>query len=76
VNSIDSGLGPVSDCCEHGDEPSGSGAMDLVLIVSLKRRFTVSLTTGYKNVPRFKREAGCLGIAERLPASQEGQPTP
>jgi hypothetical protein len=24
------GYGPMVDCCEYGDKPSGSGAMDLV----------------------------------------------
>jgi hypothetical protein len=24
MNSSGSGQGPVADCCEHGDEPSGS----------------------------------------------------
>jgi hypothetical protein len=30
VDSPDSGLGPLADCCECGDEPSGSGATKLV----------------------------------------------
>jgi hypothetical protein len=30
VDSPGSGQGPVADCCECGDEPSGSGATDLV----------------------------------------------
>jgi hypothetical protein len=30
VDSAGSGEGPVADSCEHGDEPSGSGAMELV----------------------------------------------
>jgi hypothetical protein len=30
VDSIGSGRGPVSDSCEQGDEPSVSGATDLV----------------------------------------------
>jgi hypothetical protein len=30
VDSVGSGWGPVAGCCECGDEPSGSGAMELV----------------------------------------------
>jgi hypothetical protein len=30
VNSLDSGQEPVTGCCELGDEPSISGASDLV----------------------------------------------
>jgi hypothetical protein len=29
VDSFGSGLGPVADCCERGDEPSGSGTMEV-----------------------------------------------
>jgi hypothetical protein len=31
VNSTGSGQGPVAGSCECGDEPSGSGAMKLVI---------------------------------------------
>jgi hypothetical protein len=31
VNPDGSGLGPVTGCCEYGDEPSCSGVTDLVL---------------------------------------------
>jgi hypothetical protein len=30
VDSPGSGYGPLAGCCECGDEPSGSGATDLV----------------------------------------------
>jgi hypothetical protein len=30
VDSPGSGYGPVAGSCEHGDEPSGSGATELV----------------------------------------------
>jgi hypothetical protein len=30
VNSVGSGLGPVVGCCECGDEPSDSGATELI----------------------------------------------
>jgi hypothetical protein len=30
VDSAGSGQGPVAGCCECGDEPSGSGATELV----------------------------------------------
>jgi hypothetical protein len=30
VDSVGSQYGPVVGCCEHGDEPSGSGATELV----------------------------------------------
>jgi hypothetical protein len=30
VDSSGSGLGPLAGCCECGDEPSGSGATELV----------------------------------------------
>jgi hypothetical protein len=30
VDSPGSGYGPVAGCCECGDEPSGSGGMELV----------------------------------------------
>jgi hypothetical protein len=30
VDSPGSGQGPVAGCCECGDEPSGSGATELV----------------------------------------------
>jgi hypothetical protein len=29
VGSPGSGQGPLAGCCERGDEPSGSGAMEL-----------------------------------------------
>jgi hypothetical protein len=32
LDSTGSGQGPVADCCECGDEPSGSCATDLVLV--------------------------------------------
>jgi hypothetical protein len=36
VDSAGSGSGPWADCCECGDEPSGSGATELVgLLVGL-----------------------------------------
>jgi hypothetical protein len=31
VDSVGSGQGPVAGSCENGDEPSGSGATDLVI---------------------------------------------
>jgi hypothetical protein len=31
MDSIGSGEGPVAGCCECGDEPSGSGATELVV---------------------------------------------
>jgi hypothetical protein len=31
VDSVGSVQGPVADSCEHGDEPSGSGATELVI---------------------------------------------
>jgi hypothetical protein len=31
MDSIRSGQGLVAGSCEHGDEPSGSGTMDLVI---------------------------------------------
>jgi hypothetical protein len=33
VGSVGSGHGPVAGCCECGDKPSGSGAMELVMPV-------------------------------------------
>jgi hypothetical protein len=30
VDSVGSRYGPLADSCEHGDEPSDSGAMKLV----------------------------------------------
>jgi hypothetical protein len=30
VDPVGSGLGPVAGSCERGDEPSGSGATELV----------------------------------------------
>jgi hypothetical protein len=30
VDPVGSGQGPVASCCEYGDEPSGSGATELV----------------------------------------------
>jgi hypothetical protein len=30
LDSTGSGYGLVASCCEYGDEPSGSGATDLV----------------------------------------------
>jgi hypothetical protein len=31
VDSSGSGQGAVAGCCEYGDEPSGSGATELVM---------------------------------------------
>jgi hypothetical protein len=31
VDPVDSGQGPLVGCCEYGDEPSGSGATELVM---------------------------------------------
>jgi hypothetical protein len=33
LDSTGSGQGPVAGCCERGDEPSGSCATELVIIV-------------------------------------------
>jgi hypothetical protein len=30
MDPVGSGQGPVAGCCEYGDEPSGSGATELV----------------------------------------------
>jgi hypothetical protein len=35
LDSTDSGQGPVAGCCECDDEPSGSGATELVSLVLL-----------------------------------------
>jgi hypothetical protein len=35
VDSPGSGQGPVASCCECGDEPSGSGATELVSLQDL-----------------------------------------
>jgi hypothetical protein len=32
LDSTGSGQGPVAGCCECGDEPSGSGATELVIL--------------------------------------------
>jgi hypothetical protein len=34
VDPFGSEQGPVVGCCEYGDEPSGSGAMDLVTYIT------------------------------------------
>jgi hypothetical protein len=41
VDSVGLGYGPVAGCCEYGDEPSGSGATELVIIKI--RQFIVCL---------------------------------
>jgi hypothetical protein len=44
VDSSDSGVGPVAGCCECGDEPSGSGATELVSqpkLVRMRSRWLV-----------------------------------
>jgi hypothetical protein len=33
VDPVGSGQGPVTGSCKHGDEPSGSGATELVCAV-------------------------------------------
>jgi hypothetical protein len=33
VDSPGSGQRPMAGCCEHGDEPSGSGATELVIFM-------------------------------------------
>jgi hypothetical protein len=38
VDTVGSGQGPVAGCCECGDEPSGSGATDLVLFYCMSFR--------------------------------------
>jgi hypothetical protein len=35
VDSIGSGYGPVIGCCVFGDETSGSGAMELVILFEI-----------------------------------------
>jgi hypothetical protein len=40
VDSPGLGQGPVADCCECGDEPSGSGATELVSSVEPKYKHT------------------------------------
>jgi len=35
LDSTGSGQGPVAGCCECGDEPSGSCATELVLIITV-----------------------------------------
>jgi hypothetical protein len=37
VDSVGSRQGPVLGCCERGDEPSGSGAMELVIRCSTRQ---------------------------------------
>jgi hypothetical protein len=39
VDSVGSGQGPVTGFCEHGDEPSGSGTTDLVILVRVTDEF-------------------------------------
>jgi hypothetical protein len=36
LDSTGSGLGPVADCCECGDEPSGSCATELVSCITFE----------------------------------------
>jgi hypothetical protein len=43
LDSTGSGQGPVAGCCECGDEPSGSGAMELV--ISFTNTVTIITTT-------------------------------
>jgi hypothetical protein len=38
VDSVGSGYGPVVVCCEYGDEPSGSGAMELIVLYMSRSR--------------------------------------
>jgi hypothetical protein len=38
VDSPGSGQGPSAGCCEHGDEPSGSGVRKLDGVVCTKLR--------------------------------------
>jgi hypothetical protein len=33
VDPVGSGYGPVAGSCENSDEPSGSGAMELVILL-------------------------------------------
>jgi hypothetical protein len=33
VDSVGSVQGPVACCCEYGDEPSGSGTMELMIMI-------------------------------------------
>jgi hypothetical protein len=48
VDPVGSGYGPVAGSCEYGDEPSGSGATDLIYTQNsgrctfLKEEITVS----------------------------------
>jgi hypothetical protein len=46
VDSPGSGYGPLAGCCECGDEPSGSGATELVN--------TVSTVSGIFHIPDFR----------------------
>jgi hypothetical protein len=45
VDSSGSGSGPLAGCCECADEPSGSGATELVSIISHILYFIYCLDT-------------------------------
>jgi hypothetical protein len=41
--SFGSGYGPVADSCEHGDEPSGPDATELVSMYTSRLRYFTSV---------------------------------
>jgi hypothetical protein len=49
VDSVGSGYGPMEDCCERGDESSGSGTMELVVRTHNRGSARPSLRPPWKN---------------------------
>jgi hypothetical protein len=46
LDPVGSGRGPVAGCCEYGDEPSGSGATELVTMLLQLARLDISGSIG------------------------------
>jgi hypothetical protein len=52
MDSPGSGKGSVAGCCECGDEPSGSGARELVILWRSKVTFTHSTDIKHIHWPK------------------------
>jgi hypothetical protein len=54
VDSPGSGYGPLAGCCEWGDEPSGSGATELLLhLFDYTFRCLSASSSGHKHFAPF-----------------------
>jgi hypothetical protein len=55
LDPVGSGQGPMAGSCEYGDEPSGSGATELLLAPNYNMTKNYAGLTNQICVPRFEK---------------------